>query len=66
MNRESSRMVTTFTAFGSVRWIVASRAFTPSMTSTVFSPIARRMSSCTAGLSPDHTDEVGRSKLSSA
>ena len=66
MNFESSRMTDIFTDCGSVRWIDASRARTPSMTSTVFSPIARRMSRMTAGLSPDHTDEVGRSELSSA
>ena len=39
---------------------------TPSITDTVFSPIARRTSSITAGVSPSHTAEVGRSKLSSA
>jgi len=54
------------TDFGSVRSIDANRARMPSITDTVFSPMARRMSSSTAGLSPDHTDEVGRSKLSSA
>jgi hypothetical protein len=46
--------------------IEGSRERTPSITATVFSPIARRMSSCTAGLSPYHTDEVGRSEPSSA
>jgi hypothetical protein len=66
MNFESSRTQVSVTVFGSARWIETIFARTPSITATVFSPIARRMSSCTAGLSPNHTDEVGRSKLSSA
>ena len=66
MNRESSRMTVTFTAAGRERSMVASRARTPSMTATVFSPIARRTSSITAGVSPSHTAVVGRSKVSSA
>ena len=44
----------------------ASVARTPSMTATVFSPIARRMSSMTAGVLPSQTALVGRWKLSSA
>ena len=66
MNRESSRMTVTLTAAGSERSIVASLARTPSMTATVFSPIARRMSSMTAGVLPSQTALVGRWKLSSA
>ncbi len=66
MNLESSRTIVTLTDLGSDRMIDGSRARTPSMTATVFSPIARRMSSCTAGLSPYHTDDVGRSNESSA
>ena len=46
--------------------MVASLARTPSITATVFSPIARRTSSITAGVRPSHTPVVGRSKLSSA
>ena len=46
--------------------MVASFARTPSMTATVFSPIARRMSSITAGVSPSQTALVGRWNVSSA
>src|ERR1051326_6787017 len=63
MNLESSRTSCSLTVGGTARRIDSSFARTPSTTATVFSPIARRMSSCTAGLSPSHTDEVGRSKL---
>ena len=49
-----------------MRWIVASFARTPSITATVFSPIARRTSSITAGVSPSQTALIGRWKLSSA
>ena len=66
MKRESSRMTVTLTPGGNERSIVASLARTPSMTATVFSPIARRMSSITAGVLPSQTALVGRWKLSSA
>ena len=66
MNRESSRITVIFTVAGSDRSTAASRSRTPSITDTVFSPIARRTSSITAGVFPSHTAEVGRSKLSSA
>ena len=66
MNLESSRITVSFTVGGSDRSTTASRSRTPSITDTVFSPIARRTSSMTAGASPIHTAEVGRSKLSSA
>jgi len=66
MNLESSLMTVSLTAFGSVRSIDWSRARMPSMTATVFSPMARRISSNTAGLSPCQTEDVGRSELSSA
>src|SRR6476646_8355463 len=59
MNVESSRTHVSVTVFGSARWIDAIFARTPSITATVFSPIARRMSSCTAGLSPNPTADVG-------
>ena len=59
-------MTVTLTAAGSERWMVSSLARTPSMTATVFSPIARRMSSITAGVLPSQTAPLGRSKLSSA
>ena len=44
----------------------SSFAWTPSMTATVFSPIARRMSSITAGAPRSQTALVGRSVVSSA
>ena len=66
MKRESSRTIVTSTPGGSVRSILASAPRTPSMTATVFSPIARRMSIITAGASPSHTALVGRSDVSSA
>ena len=66
MNCESSRMTVIVTEDGSDWRIVSSFARTPSMTATVFSPIARRTSSMTAGVSPSHTALVGRWKLSSA
>ena len=59
-------MTVTLTVAGSERWMVSSLARTPSMTATVFSPIARRMSSITAGVLPSQTAPLGRSKLSSA
>ena len=66
MNFESSRMTVIFTDDGSDRSTFWRAARTPSITATVFSPIARRMSSMTAGVSPSQTADVGRSKLSSA
>ena len=66
MNLESSRTIVSLTDLGSDLMIEGSRDRTPSITATVFSPMARRMSSWIAGLSPYHTDEVGRSKASSA
>jgi hypothetical protein len=65
MNRESSRMTVSLTVCGSERSITASFARTPSITATVFSPIARRMSSITAGVLPSHTAPTGRWKVSS-
>ncbi len=66
MNRESSLMVVMVTAVGSDCLIFSSLARTPSMTATVFSPIARRTSIITAGVLPSHTALVGRSDVSSA
>ncbi len=66
MKRESSRIIVILTAGGRDRSIVASLARTPSMTATVFSPIARRMSSMTAGVFPNQTALVGRWNVSSA
>ena len=67
MNLESSRITVRVTALGSVRCSVCSFARTPSMTATVFSPIARRMSSTTAGVpSASHAAVVGRWNVSSA
>ena len=67
MNLESSRMTVSTTALGSVRCRVWSLARTPSMTATVFSPIARRMSSTTAGLPLlIHAAVVGLWNVSSA
>ena len=66
MNLESSRMTVSLTAFGNVRCSVSSLARTPSMTATVFSPIARRTSTTTAGASPIHAAVMGRWKVSSA
>ena len=61
MNRESSRITVILTADGSERSTCASLARTPSITATVFSPIARRMSSMTAGVVPSQT--AGRRPL---
>ncbi len=67
MNRESSRMTVILTDGGSVRLDrCRACARTPSITATVFSPMARRTSSMTAGVLPSQTAVVGRSKLSSA
>ena len=66
MNFESSRVTVTVTAAGSALRMPSSFALTPSITATVFSPIARLMSRLTAGASPSQTACVGRSVESSA
>src|SRR5213594_1015500 len=63
MNLESSRMTVSLTAFGNVRCSVSSLARTPSMTATVFSPIARRTSTTTAGASPIQAAERAQQQL---
>ena len=49
MNLESSVVIVTVTSGGSVLRTASSLSLTPSMTLIVFSPEARRMSSCTPG-----------------
>ena len=59
MNRESSRITVSFTVGGSDRSTAASRSRTPSITDTVFSPMARRTSSMHRGRLP-HPHRRGR------
>ena len=66
MNFESSRVIVSVASFGSVRRTSSSLALTPSTTAIVFSPVARRTSSITAGLPFSHTAWRGRSVVSSA
>ena len=66
MNFESSRVTVSVTSPGSVRRTWSSLALTPSTTAIVFSPVARRTSSITAGEPPSHTAWRGRSVVSSA
>ncbi len=66
MNFESSRVTVRVTEPGSAFRMPAIFALTPSMTATVFSPIARFTSRLTAGASPSQTACVGRSVESSA
>ena len=61
MNLESSRVIVSVTAVGSDLRTAASFVLTPSITSTVFSPIARLMSRTTAGVPLSHTPDSGRS-----
>ena len=66
MNRESSFVIVTVTAFGRIFCTPASFCFTPSITSIVFWPVARRTSSWTAGAPLSQTALTGRSVVSSA
>ena len=66
MNVESSRVIDMFTDAGSALRTDANFCFTPSMTATVFSPVARTISSVTAGVPFSQAALLGRSKPSSA